>query len=925
MPAASVPPSSPSATGRPDPDRLLAQIQAQAASAHRGKLTLFFGASAGVGKTYAMLSAAQREQAAGRQVLVGVVETHGRSETAALLESLTVLPRQTLVYGERTLTEFDLDGALAAQPELLLVDELAHSNVSGSRHLKRWQDVEELLEAGIDVYTTLNVQHLDSLNDIVGQVTGITVRETVPDQVFDQADEVVLVDLPPDELLTRLAQGKVYLPAQAQRASQHFFRKGNLIALRELALRRTAQRVDAQMRDYRQLEQIAPIWNTAERLVVGIGARGESDRLIRHAARLAKSLHAQWFAVHVETPQLQRQHAAVRQRVVEQLRLAEQMGAEVHTRTAASVVEGLQQFAQDYNIQRLLLGHRPARWGGWQPSLSEQFSLQAAHLDLILVSQHVPAAAPAPVTPASVVRSELWTPHSQRGYAAAVMGCAVVSGLLFQLGHWLDLANVVMLYLLVVVVSVRFGRWPGMLAALVGVLSFDFVFVPPRWSFSVSDTQYLLTFGVMLSVAWVIAYLSANLHVTAQTAAQREQQAVSVSRLAQSLSGALTTQQIVQLTQQWLATHLQVQAGLMLLDAQDRLTWATPNMSMPLFDPVIAQWVYDHEAPAGHGTHTLNAAPLLYRPLRAPMRVRGVIGLSCTPIERLIEPEIQRLLDTVLAQVALALERVHFVEVAQQATVRIEAERLRSTLLSALSHDLRTPVTALGAMASRLQQPELSPTDRHEIASAIEQQAGSIQSLVINLLDLAKLQSGGLHLHQQWLPPEELIGAVLQQLQPRLATHPVDIQLDPALPLIHMDEQILARILTNLLDNAIKYTPAGTPITLSTHAQPDGHASLWVSDTGPGIAADLQERIFERFTRGQAEAAETGLGLGLALCREMIHSLGGELTVENLQPHGARFKLSWPQPPQPQPFEEPLPSPQPLPMNPEPIDMESRP
>lgn len=897
-----MPPATPH--NRPDPDQLLASIQQQDQQRQRGKLTLFFGASAGVGKTYAMLAAAHRAVASGQRVLVGVVETHGRSETAALLQDLTVLPLKQMAYRGQQLTEFDLDAALAAAPDVLLVDELAHSNVPGSRHPKRWQDVEELLEAGIHVYTTLNVQHLESLNDIVNQVTGITVRETLPDQVFDQADEIILVDLPPDELLTRLAQGKVYLPQQAQRATRHFFRKGNLIALRELALRRTAQRVDAQMRDYRELERIAPIWNTAERLLVGISTRGESERLIRHAARLANSLHAQWFVVHVETPALQRLPVGVRQQVVEQLRLAEQLGAEAHTRTAASVLEGLERFAREYNIQFLLLGQRPAPWGGWRPSLSEQFSRHAPDLDLILVSEPNSSRPTKPsavvAVPSASILADVWSARSQHGYLWALAGCATVSGILFRLGGWLDLANVVMLYLLVVlIVSMRFGRWPGMFAALTGVLSFDFVFVQPRWSFSVSDTQYLLTFAVMLSVAWVIAHLSANLQFAAEAAAQREQQAVNLSRLAQQLSGTLTKGQIVQLASQWLRDHLHTQAGILLLDAQDRLQPA-PELSLPTgFDPVVAQWVYDHEAPAGYGTHTLNAARLHYRPLRAPMRVRGVVGLDCLNPVQLLEPDTQRLLDTVLAQVSLALERVHFVDVAQQATVRIEGERMRSTLLSALSHDLRTPVAALAAMAGNLQQPTLGLQQRRDIAVAIEQQAGNIQSLVINLLDLAKLQSGGLQLNRQWLPPEEVIGVVLDQLKNRLEQHPVTVQLSPELPLIHMDEQIMARILTNLLDNAIKYTPAGTAITISTQWEQPGRASLCVNDQGPGIPPESQDKIFERFTRGKKESVQTGLGLGLALCREMMQSLHGSLTVINIQPHGASFRLSWPQATQP--------------------------
>jgi two-component system, OmpR family, sensor histidine kinase KdpD len=459
---------------RPNPDELLNQIEAETLTTTRGKLKIFFGSSAGVGKTYDMLMAARQAQAQGFNVLVGIVETHGRSETAALLEDLTILPLKQIDYRGQTLKEFDIDAALAIHPDILLVDELAHSNVPTSRHPKRWQDVEELINAGINVYTTLNVQHLESVNDVVNQITGIAVRETLPDWFFDAANEVVLVDLPADELLTRLEEGKVYLPNQAKNAVKNFFRKGNLIALRELALRRTADRVDTDMRNYRKQARISPIWNTTDQLLVGLSSTGNNERLIRHAARLAGSLHTKWYVTHVETPSNLSKN---KQKILDALRLAEDMGATTQIITANSVAEGLTSYAHQFNIGRIVIGQQRPKLGCWRNSLIEQIGKQDTKLDLIIVNQ---VADTTPNTSASLISKtpnyqELWANHNVRGYLVATVGCTLVTASLAKLTQWLDLANVLMLYLLIIVfVSVRFGRFPGIFAVIVSVLSFDF-------------------------------------------------------------------------------------------------------------------------------------------------------------------------------------------------------------------------------------------------------------------------------------------------------------------------------------------------------------------------------------------------------------------------------------------------------------------
>ena len=894
-------------TQRPNPDDLLARLQQVDVRAKRGKLKIFFGSSAGVGKTFAMLSAAQRQQAEGVDVVVGVVETHGRQETAAQLESLTILPLQKIAYRDQSLVEFDLDGALERQPALILIDELAHSNVAGSRHPKRWQDVEELLDAGIDVYTTLNVQHLESLNDVIGQVTGIRVRETLPDAFFEAADDVVMVDLPPDELLQRLREGKVYLPQQAARAAKNFFRKGNLIALRELALRRTADRVDAQMRDYRSDEAISPIWQTNERLLVCIGANANAERLLRRAARMAGALRSEWQVLYVETPQLQRMSESDRHDVLARLRLAQSLGATVETVAGTDLVQQILDCAKRDNISRIILGRSDQKhW--WKPNntLAIALATRASGIDLVLVGDD--DVVPAQSKENSIPIFKNFNFYS-KGYFWAIAGCAIVTVLLTGLIHLFDLANVVMLYLLVVVlVSARFGRGEGVFAAVLGVVCFDFFFVQPKMSFSVADTQYLLTFTVMFVVALVIANLSANLRFQARISTHREQRANRQSVFSQSLSGALTASQISQITIEQVAQVFQCQVVLLLPDRDDGLHVASDHQGQPMnlsdeltraLDFGTAQWVYDHETEAGLHTNTLPASPLLYRPLRAPMRTRGVLGLLPHDVNALFQPEQQRMLDTFASQIALALERVHFVEIAQEALIRIEGERMRGTLLSALSHDLRTPVTALAGLANMLNRSDLTPEQHKELALAIEDQADAIHALVINLLDMAKLQSGGLNLNLQWVPLEEVIGSVLRSMTSRLAKHHVTVSLPPDLPLVHVDELLIARILSNLLENAVRYTPVDSHITISAHldetASSDQKMELVVSDDGAGLPIGMEEKIFERFTRGQAESATTGIGLGLTLCREMILAHGGTIHAETNVPHGARFVLRWTQ------------------------------
>ncbi|WP_413519779.1 DUF4118 domain-containing protein [Psychrobacter glacincola] len=890
---------------RPSPEALLQQIKQQEYTVNRGKLKIFFGASAGVGKTYDMLTSAHQAQANGLNVLVGIIETHGRSETAALVQGLSVLPLREIEYRGQMLQEFDIDAALACHPDILLVDELAHSNIPGSRHPKRWHDVEELLKAGISVYTTLNVQHLESLNDVVNQITGVVVQETLPDWFFDQANEVVLVDLPADELLARLHEGKVYIPSQAKHAINNFFRKGNLIALRELALRRTADLVDADMQDYRNQARISPIWNTADQLLVGISTGAHSERLIRHAARLASSLHSQWYVVHVDTPRGLNRSFNNKQKVLEALRLADSLGAKTEVISAITVAEGLTSYAHQFNIGRIIIGQNYAnrsRLYHWGQSLVKRISQQDVNLDLILVNQtkKLRKTTNERQLPSWNV-AELSSVDNRNGYLMAVLGCGLVTVTLVALTRWFDLANVVMLYLLVIVfISVRFGRAPGILAAFLSVLSFDLFFVEPKLSFNVSDVQYLVTFAVMLIVSLIINNLAVGLRFQAQAARKREQQAISMSYLAQSLSAARKNNDIISQAAAWLTQHIASTAIIVMPDTDNKLVIMTDCTIPAEFNWVVTRWVFDHNESAGLGTHTLNANTMHYRALATSNQVLGVLAVMPTDSGSFSQPEQQRTLDVAIAQITLALERVYYAKVAQTALIKVESERLRGTLLSALSHDIRTPITVLSGLASSLATQTVTVSEQKQLAVDIEQQANVIQRLVINILDYVSLQSGGMKLNKQWVSLEEIVGSNIRQLEHYLKERQIEIDIPHNIDFIYTDELILSRILNNLVTNAINYTPDDACVCIKAMLDDNQQYLITVTDTGEGLPVGMEAQIFERFTRGNSEGTTTGLGLGLALSRDLVEHLGGTLSANNIQPHGAQFVITLPWQPLPE-------------------------
>ena len=879
--------------GRPDPDALLERVSAEEARAARGRLKVFFGASPGVGKTYAMLTAARRLKAEGADVVIGVVETHGRSETAALASGLETLPLRQVEYRERTLREFDLDAALARRPAVILVDELAHTNAPGSRHPKRWQDVDELLGAGIDVYTTVNVQHLERLNDVIGSITGIEVRETVPDRVFDDADEVVLVDLPPDDLLARLKQGKVYVPEQAERAAGHFFRKGNLLALRELALRRTADRVDDEMRTYRRERVGGGVWKARDALLVAIGPREGSDKVVRAGARLAAEADVPWHAVYVETPALQQLPEARRRTILGVLKLAQDLGAQTATVAGTDPVASLVDYARTHNLGRIMLGRRAGA-----PSLGERLRrAPAAHtgdrapdIDVIVVSR-------APAEPGERPRgAERPSAVRWRRYAIALGISAAAAAAALAVFEYLDLANTAMLFLLAVVVTAATqGRGPAVFAAIVNVLAFDVLFVPPRFSLAVTDARYLFTFAVMLAVGLVVAQLTASLRYQARVAGYREDRARQLFEMARELSGAFEDDQVAGIGARYVASIARSKVAVFVLRDDETLEAVDLPAEPPKADAAIARWSLDHAEAAGAGTDTLPSAPALYLPLKAPMRTRGVLVVEPSVPRTLMVPEQRRLLETCAALVAIALERVHFVTVAQDTLVSMESERLRNSLLAALSHDLRTPLTALVGLSETLARELAAEASEapSSTALAIRDQARRTARLVDNLLEMARLEAGRVSLRKDWQSLQELAGSAILELGPALRDRPIDVAIGDDVPLVSCDAVLIERVLVNLLDNAAKYTPAGSPIRIASKRE-GAFVATAVEDRGPGLPPGREEAIFDKFARGAPESGLPGVGLGLAICRAIVEAHLGTIRAENREGGGARFVFTLP-------------------------------
>lgn len=888
---------------RPDPDTLLAAVQREERQRHRGHLKVFLGMAAGVGKTYTMLEAAHQLQLQGTDVVVALVETHGRPETAALLEAFEILPRRQVPYRDTLLEEMDLDAVIARQPTLALVDELAHTNAPGSRHAKRYQDVLELLEAGINVYTTLNVQHVESRKDTVQQITGVPVHETVPDSILDAANEIELIDLAPDDLRKRLLEGKVYVPTSVDVAANNFFRTGNLTALREMALRLTAERVDRQLRDYMQVKQIAGPWKSGERLMVAVGPAPLSEHLIRWTRRLAYNLEASWLAVHIETTAPLSE--ADKRRLVANLALARELGAEVMTVAGTDIAEALLRVAHQQNVSQIVVGKplhprlRELLNGG---SLVDRLIRASGNVDIYVVTSS-PAKEPNPdPPPLRPVR------HSSLGqYVVALLAVGLVTlidlYLLPVIGY--RAAGLSELFV-VLLIAVFVGRGPALMASLITAVSWNFLFIPPRFTLTISLFEDAILFLMYFFTALIAGNLTARLRTQERLARHRAERTQALYALTRDIAAAVTLDDVVSSAVRQFGQVFDADVAIFLRSASGRLiedAHPTSTLNVSERDFSVATWAFQNRRPAGKSTGTLALADARYMPLLTPNGPVGVIAIR----ERQSTPptvEQEAMLETFVSQVALGIEREFLDEAAAQSAMLRESERLHATVLNSISHELRTPIAAILGAADNLAEQKVDETTSAMLLRDIQDAATRLNRLVANLLDISRLESGRLALKLEWSDVSDLIGVALDNLEPRLAGHPVQLDVPPDLPLIQIDFVLMEQVLVNILDNAATHTPTGTPIVISARAD-TGSMLIVVTDRGPGLAGE-GDRLFEKFYRGPA-AASGGTGLGLAIVKGLVEAHGGTIRADNAPGGGARFEIRLPMTTTAPPVQEALP------------------
>jgi two-component system, OmpR family, sensor histidine kinase KdpD len=883
-------------SNRPDPDKLLAQIQAEERLRVRGHLKIFFGYAAGVGKTYAMLEAAHQRKTEGIDVVVGYVETHQRIETENMLKGLELIPPKMVEYRGIKLPEMDIDKVLERKPQLVLVDELAHTNVPGSRHTKRYQDVEELLAAGINVYTTLNIQHLESLNDVVAQITGTQVHETIPDRVIDEVTDIELVDLPTDELLNRLKEGKVYIPEQAERAIENFFRQGNLTALRELTMRRAAERVDDQMLDYMSKRAIPGPWPAGERLLVCISPGAISERLVRTARRLADELKAEWYAVFVETPGQTRLPADQRERIDRMLSLAEELGAKSITLPGRSVAEAITNYARNQNITKIIIGksRRPS-WIDWlRGSTSYRIIQQSGPIDVYFVNT-----GPQEETHTQARQAEQEQPmnHGMRKYLFGLALVAAATGVCALVAPYISPTNLVVIYLLSTVVAAIFlGRGPAILTSILSVVFFDFFFVPPNLTLAVSDTEYILTFLGLLSVSLVISYLTAQVREQADAAQRREAQTAALYELGRDLTAAIGLEAVAKTVIDHIVKSYSREVAVFLkINSELKLYKSSLGLSVTENELGVAKWVFENGQSAGRGTNTLPDASMYYIPLKTMRGVIGVLGIKPIEENSYLRPDQRRVLDAFINQVALAIEGAQLVEQARQTELLEATEKLQTALLNSISHDLRTPLVSITGALSSLEEasPALDEEVKHSLIETAREEAERLNRLVGNLLDITRLEAGAMKLHREACDVQELIGSALEQIGSRLKNREVTVKIPPSLPLVNLDFVLFCRVLVNIIDNALKYSAPEKPIEIQTKIN-NLNLEITIADKGEGIPQDDFDRIFDKFYRVQRPDNVSGTGLGLSICKGIIEAHGGYIKVANRPEGGAIFTVSVP-------------------------------
>ncbi|MBV9701287.1 MAG: sensor histidine kinase KdpD [Methylobacteriaceae bacterium] len=882
---------------RPSPEALLEAARRE--EGPTGRLKIFVGAAPGVGKTYAMLQSARAKLKDGADVVVGVVETHGRKETEALLSGFEVIPKRSIEYKGRSLQEMDLDQLIARRPQLALVDELAHTNAPGSRHPKRYLDVEELLNRGINVYTTVNIQHIESLNDVVAQITRVRVRETVPDSIFDRAYALELVDLTPDDLIERLKEGKVYVPKQAERALEHYFSPGNLTALRELALRRTAERVDEQLLNHMQAHAIPGPWAAGERVLVCVSEDVRAAGLVRYAKRIADRLHAPWTALYVETRRSLQLTEEQRDRMADTLRLAMTLDGEAVTipvwdRRIAHDVIG---FAQAHNVTQIIIGKSTrSRWFEiLHGSVVHDLVRRAGNISVHVIAGEQSAGEP--IAKKTVRTAEAFEPFDPRPYVLSLLAVAVALGLGELIQKWFDVQNVDLVFLTAVVaVAVRVGLWPSLLASVVSSLCYNFFFMPPIYTFTIADPGNVAAFVFFILVAIVVSNVAARARIQAVVAMARARTTESLYTFSKKLAAVGALDDVLWATAYQTALMLKVRVVLLLPENGSIAVKAgyPPEDVLDEADLAAAKWAWENNRPAGRGADTLPGAKRLFLPMRTGRGAIGVVGIDSDKPGPLLTPDERRLLDALIDQGALAIERVHLVEDMDRVQRSVETERLRSALLTSISHDLKTPLASVLGAAGALRDlsAKLDDTEKLSLVGTIIEESERLNRFIANLLDMTKLESGAVAPNTSPHDIGEIVGSALRRAAKMLAQHRIEVDLAGDLPMLELDAVLFEQVLFNLLDNAGKYSPAGTTIRIQGWRDRDS-VCLQVLDEGAGIPPGDLEHVFDKFYRVQkGDQVRAGTGLGLAISRGFIEAMHGTIGAANRTDRkGAVFTL----------------------------------
>ena len=887
---------------RPSPDALLEEALRET----RGRLKIFLGAAPGVGKTYAMLTAARARQADGVDVLIGVVETHGRTETHALVLGFETVPRRAIDHRGRILEEMDLDAILSRRPDLVLVDELAHANAPGSRHPKRYQDVEDLLAAGIDVWTTVNIQHVESLNDVVARITRIRVRETIPDSIVDRADDIEVVDITPDDLIQRLKDGKVYVRETAARALHHYFSPGNLTALRELALRAAAARVDAQLLAHMQANAIAGPWAAGERVLVCVSERPAAAGLVRYAKRLADRLHAPWTALTIETRRSAELPEVDRDRIADTLRLAERLGAETLTLPGGghAVAEDVLAHARDRNVTQIVVGKsaRSRLFEVLHGSVVHDLVRLSGGISVHVISGEETAADP---VPAKTVRTRAPRRRADwRPYATALAAVAAAFGVVSLIRPFVGVESLDLVFLTAVVaVAVRCGLWPSFVAVAAGSLAYNFFFLPPTFTFAIAGPTNVAQFLLFALVALLVSNLAAQVRGQALTAQARARTTEALYAFSRKLAGVSTLDDLLWATAYQLASQLDAQVVILLPEPSGGVAVRAgypPEDTLEPADVAAAKWSFETNRPAGRGADSLPGARRLFLPLRTGRGAVGVVGLDSARPGPILTPDERRLFDALADQAAVAIERVTLVEEMETATRAAEADRLRQALLTSISHDLRTPLAAIIGAAGTLRDfdRDLADAARAELLGDILAEAERLNRFVANLLDMTRLESGALAPTRALQDLAEVIASALERAARVLAGHHVTVDLADDLPQVEIDPALLEQALFNLLDNAAKYASAGSNVHVEGRPTPAGGAVIRVTDEGDGLPPDETERVFDKFHRvAKGDRVRAGTGLGLAVSRGFVEAMGGTVTAANRRDRsGAVFTITLPAP-----------------------------